>query len=100
MRELEKYQTQGEQLQRQVLNYLIVTARDTEYGRQHGFATIKGYDDFVKLNPVNTYEELKGSIDRKLNVVMTRARQQLLMTGSASVLQQNPLFRRLISEYL
>ena len=39
-------------------------------------------------------------IDRKLNVVMTRARQQLLMTGSASVLQQNPLFRRLISEYL
>ena len=64
MRDLEKHQTQGEQLQRQVLNYLIATARDTEYGRQHGFATIKGYDDFVKLNPVNTYEELKGSIDR------------------------------------
>ena len=64
MRELEKYQTQGEQLQRQVLSHLIAAARETEYGRQHGFATIKGYDDFVKLNPVNTYEELKGSIDR------------------------------------
>ncbi len=64
MRELEKHQTQGEQLQRQVLNHLIKSARETEYGRQHGFATIKGYDDFIKLNPVNTYEELKGSIDR------------------------------------
>ncbi len=64
MRELEKHQTQGEQLQRQVLSHLIKSARETEYGRQHGFATIKGYDDFIKLNPVNTYEELKGSIDR------------------------------------
>ena len=38
-------------------------------------------------------------IDRKLNVVMTRARHQLLMTGCASVLRQNALFRKLISEY-
>jgi hypothetical protein len=36
-------------------------------------------------------------IDRKLNVVMTRARHQLLMTGCASVLRQNALFRKLIS---
>ncbi len=64
MRELEQHQTHGEQLQRDVLRHLLTTARNTEYGRQHGFATIKGYDDFVKLNPVNTYEELKGAIDR------------------------------------
>ena len=64
MRDLEKHQTQGEQLQHHVLQHLIASARDTEYGRQHGFATIKGYDDFVKMNPVNTYEELKGAIDR------------------------------------
>ena len=64
MRALEKHQTQGEQLQRQVLTHLLTTARDTEYGREHGFATIKSYDDFVRYSPVNTYEELKGSIDR------------------------------------
>ena len=64
MRDLEKHQTQGEQLQRQVLAHLLEAARDTEYGSQHGFAGIRGYDDFVRLNPVNTYEELKGSIDR------------------------------------
>ncbi len=64
MRELEKHQTHGQQLQEAVLSHLITSARDTEYGREHGFATIKGYDDFVHLNPVNTYEELKGQIDR------------------------------------
>ena len=64
MRQLEQHLTHGEQLQRDVLQRLVTAARDTEYGRQHGFATIKGYDDFVKLNPVNTYEELKGAIDR------------------------------------
>ena len=64
MRALEKHQTQGAQLQKQVLQHLIASARDTEYGRNHGFATIKDYDSFVKMNPVNTYEELKGAIDR------------------------------------
>ena len=64
MHELEKHQTQGEALQRKVLQHLISSAKDTEYGREHGFATTKGYDDFVKYNPVNTYEELKGLIDR------------------------------------
>jgi len=28
------------------------------------FAAIKGYDDFAKNVPVNTYEELKGDIER------------------------------------
>ena len=64
MHELEKHQTQGEQLQRQVLTHLLKAAKGTEYGREHGFATIKGYEAFVKYNPVNTYEELKVQIDR------------------------------------
>ena len=77
MRELDKHQTQGEQLQRAVLQHLIASAKDTEYGRQHGFATTKGYDDFVKLNPVNSYEELKGSIDR-----MRHGEKDVLWPGS------------------
>ena len=64
MRELEKHNTQGEVLQYAVLQHLLTTAKDTEYGREHGFATIKSYDDFVKYNAVNTYEELKGQIDQ------------------------------------
>jgi hypothetical protein len=63
-RELEKHNTQGEQLQREVLAHLVSKAKDTEYGREHLFAATRGYDDFVRNNPVNTYEELKGDIDR------------------------------------
>ena len=61
---LEKHQNEGELLQRRVLTHLIRTAKDTEYGRRHAFDVMKGYDDFVGHVPVNTYEELKGDIDR------------------------------------
>ncbi len=64
MKALERYNTQAEQLQQQVLSHLLKTARDTEYGREHAFATTKGYEDFVRHNSVNTYEELKNQIDR------------------------------------
>lgn len=63
-KELEKHFTEPEQLQRSVLNYLVSKGRDTEYGRSHAFENINGYDDFVKSVPINTYEELKGDIDR------------------------------------
>ena len=63
-RELEKHQNEGEALQRAVLAHLMQTAKGTEYGRKHAFDVIKGYDDFISHVPVNTYEELKGDIDR------------------------------------
>ena len=61
---LERYQNEGEILQRAVLDHLVQTAKDTEYGRNHAFTAVKGYDDFIGHVPVNTYEELKGDIDR------------------------------------
>ena len=63
-RQLESYQHDGEKLQRQVLSRLLHQAANTEYGRNHAFGSMKGYDDFVRHTPVNTYEELKDAIDR------------------------------------
>jgi hypothetical protein len=63
-RALEKHQSGGEALQREVLSRLIHEAKETEYGRNHAFTAMKGYEDFVHHIPVNTYEELKDSIDR------------------------------------
>ncbi|MBR0048749.1 MAG: DNA2/NAM7 family helicase [Prevotella sp.] len=46
-----------------------------------------------------TYYDGQQTIDRRLNVVMTRARKQLLMTGCPDLLCQNPIFRQLIRHY-
>ena len=63
-RELERHQTEGEQLQREVLRRLLDKAKDTDFGRKHLFANTHSYDDFVRNTPISTYEELKGDIDR------------------------------------
>jgi hypothetical protein len=44
----------------------------------------------------NCFEENGRIIDRKLNVAITRARKQMLITGNESVLKNNQLFKKLI----
>lgn len=63
-KELEHYKQGGAALQNEVLRYLISRGKETEYGQSHYFPMMKGYEDFAKFIPVNTYEELKGDIDR------------------------------------
>ena len=45
------------------------------------------------------FEEEGRTIDRKLNVAMTRARKQLIMTGHVPTLCQDELFAELIRRY-
>lgn len=47
-----------------LLKKMLSLAANTVYGRQHGFGDITSYEDFRSKVPVNTYEELKGYIDR------------------------------------
>ena len=44
----------------------------------------------------NTFYEDGQSIDRKLNVAITRARKQLILTGNEPTLRQNQIFAELI----
>lgn len=61
------------------------------------FTVQKAYQlDFLTSN---TFVEDGHLIDRKLNVVMTRARKQLFMTGNKEILMANPLYRKLIKSY-
>ena len=63
-RQLERYNSAPEDLQRQVLERLIRRGQNTEYGRSHHFDNIRSYDDFVRTVPLNDYEALKHDIDR------------------------------------
>lgn len=63
-KEIERHAKHADLTQQQALRHLLERAKDTEYGRNHLFGSTKTYDDFAKNVPVNTYEELKGDIDR------------------------------------
>lgn len=64
LKQLDRYANEAEELQMQTLLHLVNTARNTEWGSEHGFANVTNYEQFAMSSPVNTYEELKGSIDR------------------------------------
>ncbi|MBQ7463148.1 MAG: GH3 auxin-responsive promoter family protein [Bacteroidaceae bacterium] len=64
LRKLDLYATEAEALQRDVLRRLLQKAAQTEWGKAHGYGKNLGYEAFARQTPLNTYEELKGYIDR------------------------------------
>ncbi|NEN24534.1 GH3 auxin-responsive promoter family protein [Cryomorpha ignava] len=53
--------------QNQTLLKITDKAKDTQFGKDHDFSTIKSYSDFKKLVPVRDYEALKPYFDRLVN---------------------------------
>src|SRR5688572_4121668 len=43
---------------------ILQKAKDTVFGRDHGFAQIQSYDDFKTAVPIRDYEQLKPYIDK------------------------------------
>ena len=55
------------QVQEDVLFNLLLKAKNTEFGTQYGFSSIKTYTDFKNQIPIRNYEELFPYI-RKLRM--------------------------------
>lgn len=52
------------EVQRDVLFSLIDRARETQFGKQHQFSSIKNFQDFKKAVPLTDYENFKPVIDQ------------------------------------
>ena len=51
-------------VQQDVFNYLISTAKNTEFGKTYGYADINSVDDYVNRVPIRTYEDHFPNIER------------------------------------
>ena len=52
------------QAQKNTLNKLITRAQNTQFGRDHGFASIKSYKEFQEKVPIRDYEGLRPYVDK------------------------------------
>lgn len=47
-----------------ILNHLVNMGKDTRYGEEHSFETIKSYSDYKKNIPINFYRDLQPYIEK------------------------------------
>ncbi|MFN7599815.1 MAG: GH3 auxin-responsive promoter family protein [Bacteroidota bacterium] len=66
-RQTKEWSLNAVRYQQHVFQSLVAGARSTEFGRDHGFADIKTYDEFKKQVPIRDYEVLKPYIERVLH---------------------------------
>ena len=50
--------------QEAIFKSLIKTGRSTEFGKNHGFASVNSYEDFKQKVPVRDYEQLRPYIEK------------------------------------
>jgi len=61
---VQKWATNPIDTQQQVFEKLIKKAKNTQFGKDHDFDSIKSYNDFVNRVPIRDYELLKPYVDR------------------------------------
>jgi hypothetical protein len=76
MHQIELFMKYPHDVQEEWMYELIKSAKDTEFGKKHGFKFINNYEQFKKHIPINDYESLKPLIER------TRRGEQNLLWNS------------------
>ncbi len=66
-RKIDRWAADAVQAQEQVFQKLIVTGRNTAFGKEHAFQNIRSYEDFKEQVPIRDYEGIKHYIERIKN---------------------------------
>ena len=90
-----------EQLHIEPLLHITIDTVERFQGSQrdiiiYSFTATKDYQ--LEFLTSSCFIDGNRTIDRKLNVVLTRARKQILLVGYKPLLETNPIFRELLSE--
>ena len=64
VRKQSQWSLRPEETQKKVLESLIKNAKNTVFGTDHHFDTIKNYEDFKAQVPIRDYEDLKPYVDK------------------------------------
>jgi hypothetical protein len=92
-------------LQQKTFLKLIDQAKNTAFGKDHGFEHIRTYDDFKKQVPVRDYEDLRPYIDRitkgEADILWPGKPQYLAKTsGTTSGVKYIPLSKESMPEHI
>ncbi len=66
VRAIRQYSTEGDAIQRRTLEMLVREAKDTVWGREHDFGSIRSYEDFAAKVPIGNYASHKPYILRMM----------------------------------
>jgi len=66
VRAIQRYETQGDAIQRRTLEMLIKEARHTQWGKEHDYSRIHSYEDFVAQVPMGNYASHKPYIAKMM----------------------------------
>ena len=67
VRAIARYADGAETIQRKTLAYLVKTAAHTLWGKEHGYETIRSYEDFAAKVPAGDYASLKPYIQKMMD---------------------------------
>ena len=87
VRAIKRYDSEAGAIQRRVLEKLVYQARDTQWGKEHGYAGIRSYEDFASRVPIGDYASLKPYISRMMEGeadVLWKGRVTRFVTSSAT----------------
>ena len=90
-------------VQADLLRRLLAEHAETEFGRRHGLAGVRTYDDFVRAVPIASYEAFRPYIDRVLaghTTALLPPGREVMMFSQTSGTTGQPKFIPVTGDFL